>query len=67
MSFTQFRKWVVSQDIFGHPITVNYKGGDTFQTRLGAICTLLYYVLVLFNTVTLFTTFFDNSNMSMTS
>lgn len=67
MGYKQFRDWVITQDIFGLPITVNYKGNDTFQTQLGSICTLLYYILIIFNTSTLLTAFFDNSRMGMNS
>ena len=39
----------VGGDIYGHPIGVNYKGSDTYQTKLGAFFTLAAYVLVIFN------------------
>ena len=43
---------VVERDIFGHPIHVNYKGSDTYQTRIGALCTVVTYTLMVFNLVT---------------
>ena len=32
-------------DIFGHPITVFYKGEDTYKTKLGTLCTLMVWTL----------------------
>ena len=52
-----------SQDIFGHPIGVNYKGDNTFKTRLGALCTIVSYALILFNTVTLTTAYKNHSKL----
>ena len=42
-----------SQDVFGHPISINYKGSDTYKTKLGAFVTLLTYALIIYNTITL--------------
>lgn len=55
-------QFLVDQDIFGHPITVNYRGSDTYKTRLGAFCTLATLVLVLINMGTLIVQFNDGSN-----
>ena len=41
--------FLVGFDIYGHQIGVNYKGGGTFNTRLGALCTLVTYTLMLVN------------------
>lgn len=43
----KFSNFVVSKDVFGHPIRVNYKGRNTFQTKLGAFCTLITALLML--------------------
>ena len=40
---------IVSGDIYGHPIGVNYKGSDTYRTKLGALFTITAYVLVFLN------------------
>ena len=40
---------IVSGDIYGHPIGVNYKGSDTYRTKLGALFTIVAYVLVFLN------------------
>ena len=51
-----------SIDIFGHPISVNYRGEDTFKTRLGACFTLIVYLLMIFNLVQLSIAYVDGSN-----
>ena len=52
---------LVGQDIFGSPIGVHYKGDGSYQTRLGAFCTIATYVLILINTTALIQAFLDNS------
>ena len=42
-------------DIFGLPVNLNYRGRDTFKTKLGAMCSLLTYVLISINLVNLAT------------
>ena len=61
---SRFVKFLIRQDIFGHRIGVNYKGKETYQTPMGALCTILYFVLVIVNSGTLFIAFLDNSNMT---
>ena len=48
-----FSKFLIERDIYGLPITVNYKGSDVYKTRMGATCTLLTYALLLVNMITL--------------
>ena len=55
--------FIVSFDIFGHPVGVNYKGEDTFKTRVGAFCTVGMYVLTILSLTALTTAFNDNSKM----
>ena len=59
----RFSDFIVSFDIFGHPVGVNYKGEDTFKTRLGAFCTVSMYVLTILSLTTLITAFNDNSKL----
>ena len=54
---------IVSIDIFGHPVGVNYKGEESFRTRLGAFCTVAFYVLTILSLTTLITAFTDNSKL----
>ena len=39
-------KKFMSIDMYGHPVGVNYKGSDAYKTRLGALVTLLTYLLI---------------------
>ena len=39
--------WFTGLDKFGHPITVFFKGGDVYQTKLGALLSICVYALVL--------------------
>ena len=48
-------------DIFGHPIKINYRGNDTYKTKLGAFVTILTFALVMFNTIELTQSFLDHS------
>lgn len=34
-------------DIFGAPIGLNYKGENTFSTRIGGLCTLILYTILI--------------------
>ena len=42
-------KLLVDQDIYGYPVRVNYKGDDSYKTRIGAFCTLITYSLMVLN------------------
>ena len=54
-------KFLVERDIYGQPISVLYKGSDVFKTKMGALCTILTYCLLLINGITLVEGFLDNS------
>ena len=60
----KFSDFFTSFDIFGHPVGVNYKGEDTFKTRVGAFCTIAMYVLTVLSLTTLITAFVDNSKLA---
>ena len=53
--------FLTSLDIYGHPVGVLFKGSSVYQTRLGALITLITYMLMLFNLQTLFSAFLDGS------
>ena len=42
-------KFVKGQDLYGHKISVTYKGEDSYKTWPGAFCTIAVYTLVVFN------------------
>ena len=58
-----FSQFLTSLDIFGHPITVNFRGEGTFKTRLGAFMTLCVFALMIFNLVNLSAAFIDGSKL----
>ena len=39
--------FLMSRDVLGHPLSVNYKGSDTFPTKLGAFISMAVHFLVL--------------------
>ena len=59
-----FSSFLVGQDIFGQPVTVFYKGSDVYQTKMGALCTMLTYAFVIVYGVALGEAFIDNSKQS---
>ena len=58
---SKLTEFLVSQDMFGQPVTVNYRGSDVFRTKFGAIFSLTTYALMLFNLINLVQSFFDGS------
>ena len=50
MSFTSL---LLSRDMLGHPLSINYKGSATFKTILGAILSIGIQVLVLIQLIQL--------------
>lgn len=54
---------IISFDIFGHPVGVNYRGEDTFKTRFGAFCTLAVYILTVVNLTTLIKAYTNQSKL----
>ena len=58
---SKLTKFLVDKDAFGHVVGLNYRGSETYQTKIGALCTLTTLVLIIFNTVTLSTAFVDGS------
>lgn len=43
--FGRFRKFLRSGDMFGVPVTLNYKGTPTFKTALGGTVSYLVYIV----------------------
>ena len=59
-----FVKFIVEQDIYGQPISIFYKGSDVFQTKMGSLCTLLTYTLLMVYGIALTEAFLDNSKQT---
>ena len=53
--------FLIGQDIYGYAIGVNYQGKGVYQTRLGAMCTFISYVLMIVITLNLSIAFSDGS------
>ena len=41
--------FLVGQDAYGQAVSINYRGSDSFKTKLGALCTLITTVIMLVN------------------
>ena len=59
----KFSDFFLSLDIFGHPVTVNYKGEDKFKTRLGALFTIALVVLSIVNLTSVIPAYYNNSKL----
>jgi hypothetical protein len=56
--------FLVDLDFYGQPITINYKGSDSYKTKFGSFCSLCTYALILFNLLSLLRGFTDGSKQS---
>ena len=39
--------FLVARDMYGYAVGLNYRGSDKYQTKIGAILTLVTYALML--------------------
>ena len=60
----KLKEWLISTDMFGSPVVVNYHGSDVYQTKLGAFFSWATYALMIINLVGLIQDFFNNSRQS---
>ena len=49
-------------DMYGHPITIKHQGQSVYRTKLGSLVTLLTYVLIVINSVDLYSDFTSMSS-----
>ena len=61
---SKLTNFFISFDIFGHPVGVHYKGDKTYKSSLGALCTLIAYVIMSINFVNLSQSFIENTNQT---
>ena len=61
---SKFEKLLLSQDIFGQPISVNYRGYDHYKTKLGGCLSIITYLVMLTNLVVLIQSFLDGSKQN---
>ena len=66
-SLKRLESYIVSFDRYGTAIGVHYKGKSSYQTRLGALCSIATYVLMTINLVNLVTAFLDGSKQTETA
>ena len=66
-SLKKFEDYIVSYDRWGKTITVNYSGSSVYKTRLGALVSIVSYVLLISFTVNLFQAFIDGSRQTETA
>ena len=55
------KEFVLDQDIYGHPISVHFKGKNTYNTWLGVLCTLMVNAIVFKSFLVLGGGFIDGS------
>ena len=53
-----------SVDMFGHRPEISFEGQAAFTTIIGAMCSTIVYILILFNTVLLTIQFYDGSKQN---
>ena len=55
--FQYIKDVLLDLDIYGHPVSLNYKGSDMYKTWLGSACTMIVYLLVLNSCIVLGTAY----------
>lgn len=51
-------------DSFGYRVEMHYKGNAMYQTLVGALVTVTVYVLILINSLSIFSAFVNNENQT---
>ena len=64
MARSSLTKYLLKLDRFGHRMEMHYQGSATYQTLFGSLVTVLTYVLILINLVTIFSAFINNDNQT---
>ena len=58
---SRFREWLTENDFYGHHVTVNFHGSDTYKTKIGGVVSISTYILMILNFAMLLTAFIDGS------
>ena len=61
----RFSAWFKTFDIYGEPVGVNFKGSNTYQTKMGATATLISYLLIMIYSAYLVTIIINKSESSV--
>ena len=56
-----FGKFLEKFDIYGYPISLQYRGEETYRTAFGGVLTIFTFILICINTVDIITQYFDHS------
>ena len=67
MAKGSFVKFLVNRDVFGQPISVQYKGSSSYKTKVGALCTIIITVIMIINTAILVQGYTSQSQQKETS
>ena len=57
-----FGKFLSKIDFYGHHMKVNYRGENTFTTKLGGLASLVTFLILLSNMLSLITRFVTKEN-----
>ena len=49
-------------DIYGHRVTLHYKGEDSYKTYFGALCTIISSIIILFYFLTIVKATIEGTN-----
>ena len=49
-------------DRFGHSVSVNYKGEKDLKTLVGSIVTMMIYIVIFINSITIFGEYWNSEN-----
>ena len=52
-------KYIRSLDAFAKPVSVHFRGSDTFQTTMGGVLTICLYMYVIYHTAENFIQFWE--------
>ena len=60
--YNSLKKTMLKLDRFGHSVSVNYKGEKDFKTLVGSIVTLMIYIVIFINSITIFGEYWNSEN-----
>ena len=56
-----FGKFIKKLDIYGHEVSMNYRGDEAYRTKFGGFFSLVTFVLIIINVTKLAINFIDKS------
>ena len=67
MAAKRFTEWFKSLDMFGEQISLNYKGKSSYNTKLGAVVSLVSYLMLLTYAINMLLVVINRRNPSITN